>query len=240
MPDFARSSPSVRRRRRYPPDWMRSAWPDARPRALHDSPPSPLEPIVPERSQAGAAFQADLDLVRRALGKSDEAFAELALRLRCVPRALHALSARLGRPFDHAEIEDLTQDALLVLWRKLEHFSGEASLETWAYGVARLEFANAARRAQRRGLARQVPTSTALAQPEDPSTDALDLDLLHEALEALEPAERAVIRLKHFDDLTFEAIAAVLSVSANTAKTRYYRGMKRLQSRLQQRLGDDA
>jgi len=40
------------------------------------------------------------------------------------------------------------------------------------------------------------------------------------------------VRLKKLEDLTFEAIGELRSISANTAKTRYYRGILKLRERL--------
>jgi NAD(P)-dependent dehydrogenase (short-subunit alcohol dehydrogenase family) len=44
--------------------------------------------------------------------------------------------------------------------------------------------------------------------------------------------EADVIRMKHFEDLTFEEIGTRLGNSINTVKTRYYRGISRLLDRL--------
>ena len=41
-----------------------------------------------------------------------------------------------------------------------------------------------------------------------------------------------MIWLKHFEELTFESIGHYLGLSENTAKTRYYRGLRRMQGLL--------
>jgi RNA polymerase sigma factor (sigma-70 family) len=56
--------------------------------------------------------------------------------------------------------------------------------------------------------------------------------VLHEALARLDPLEADVIRMKHFEDLTFETIGARRAISVNTVKTRYYRGIRHLQDEL--------
>ena len=48
----------------------------------------------------------------------------------------------------------------------------------------------------------------------------------------LGPPAEEVIRLRHFSDLTFAAIARRLGLSPNTAKSHYYRGLVRLRGRL--------
>lgn len=66
-----------------------------------------------------------------------------------------------------------------------------------------------------------------------------DLDLheeIRQAMERLPPAEAEVIRLKHFEGLTFDEIGTRLDTSPNTAKTRYYRGLGTLETLLGPRL----
>ena len=63
----------------------------------------------------------------------------------------------------------------------------------------------------------------------------IDLEPVYAGLESLEEDEAAVVRLKHFEDLTFERLAEVLGIPTNTAKTRYYRGMRKLRRRLAER-----
>jgi RNA polymerase sigma-70 factor, ECF subfamily len=52
------------------------------------------------------------------------------------------------------------------------------------------------------------------------------------ALEALPPEQRAVMHLKLWEDMTFDAIAEVLGVSINTAASRYRYALDKLRERL--------
>jgi RNA polymerase sigma factor (sigma-70 family) len=51
---------------------------------------------------------------------------------------------------------------------------------------------------------------------------------VYSGLEKLGEDHAQIIRLKHFSQMTFEEIARRLRVSANTVKTRYYRGLIKL------------
>src|SRR5262249_7628794 len=112
-------------------------------------------PPTPEFASSGPIEPAprgpqDLELVRRALGGQRAAVDGLLARLRNVPRILAALNVRLGWPLQADEIADLSQDAVVLIWRKLDTFNGRSSLETWFYSIARNEFMNALRSKQRR------------------------------------------------------------------------------------------
>jgi len=152
--------------------------------------------------------------------------------MRCVPRFLGARNARAGRPLGPEELADLAQEIFATVWRKLGDYRGEAPLEAWVYPFCVLSFMNHARKHIRRPLAVEASeleeSATELSAERGlESTDAAEI---HLALDKLEKSERQIIELKHFDDLTFEEIAARLELSANTAKTRYYRGLTKLQS----------
>ncbi len=152
--------------------------------------------------------------------------------MRCVPRFLGARNARAGRPLGPEELADLAQEVFATVWRKLGDYRGDAPLEAWVYPFCVLSFMNHARKHTNRPLAvddvvLEANTPEYLPRTELASAAAAEI---HSALEHLEEAERRIIELKHFDDLTFEEIATRLGLSANTAKTRYYRGLTKLQS----------
>lgn len=180
-----------------------------------------------------AVHAADLALAR-AVGAGDEAAMDRMLRrLECVPRIVSAMNRQLGMPLNPEERNDLVQDALLVIWKKLGQFAGDAKIETWVYRVCRLELLNALRRKRR-----QIATLPAFdsVEPEDPSAAGeqrvLRAEMVLMGLDRLEPEEAAVVRLRHYEQLTFDEVAAALSISPNTAKTRYYRALGRLRTHL--------
>ena len=173
--------------------------------------------------------EADLRLVRNALGGDVRAIDGLVRRMRCIPLMIAARNARLGGLLDRDEVHDLAQDALVLVWRKLESYAGLASLESWVYPFCTYTLMNAMRARQRHPRAELLEDEpVGSAKPDDP----LDLERVHRALERIEYVEAAVIRLKHFEERTFEEIADRLAIPINTAKSRYYRGLRRLRDLL--------
>jgi len=203
----------------------------------------PLNP-APESSagrtpaDASDAPRSDHDLVQHTLRGDERAVEDFITRMRCVPRVLSALNAKYGSRLDEHDLADLAQDTVLLLWQKRATFTDFVKLETWAYGVARFEFMNALRRKTRSRIAPQDVHVDGFGEPlSRPISDGLEYGELLASLDRLDPSEAAVVRLKHFEELTFEAIGAVLSITANTAKTRYYRAIRALQENLRSRLG---
>ena len=55
---------------------------------------------------------------------------------------------------------------------------------------------------------------------------------LQETLNAMDPIDREVIALRHFEELTNEEVATVLGLSKGTASKRYVRAMLRLKAQI--------
>jgi RNA polymerase sigma-70 factor (ECF subfamily) len=51
---------------------------------------------------------------------------------------------------------------------------------------------------------------------------------MHEALGQLRDADREILWMRHYDELAFADLAAVLGIGENTATVRYVRALRRL------------
>jgi len=182
----------------------------------------------------------DVRLVETALEGDDRAEARLIQRLECVPQILHAKNAQIGSPLARDELLDLSQDTLEVVWRKLPSFEGRSSLETWVYAYCQNQLMNAIRSKDRRlAPVADLDVETAIDPRDPPSMRQHEYDHVHRGLEALEPRQAHVIRLKHFDQLTFEEIAERLKMPSNTVKTHYYRGLEKLRAHIEAHTGEE-
>ena len=188
-----------------------------------------LSTMTEPRDHDHARSSEDLDLVRGALDRDADAIDRFLRRMRCVPRMLAAKNSRMGRPLSSTELEDVVQDTLIAIWRKLDRYNGSVRLETWVFRFAYLELLRSLRE-----LRRDPGPLAPAAEPSQPAVepDSLKYEHVHQALERVPEPEREVLELKHFDGLTFERIGACLGLSPNTVKTRYYRGLGRLRTHL--------
>ena len=171
----------------------------------------------------------DRRLVDGALRRDPRALDLLVARLRCVPRILSTFNQRTGGWMKADDLGDLAQDVVVSLWRRLESYSGEAALETWIYGFCFRAFMNAARKRQGRGEFERIDGPRVSA---DGLPSSFEYEHLYQALDSLDDEEKRVIRLKHFDELTFAEIGTRLGIPLNTAKTVYYRGLRHLSEHL--------
>lgn len=149
-------------------------------------------------------------------------------RMQCVPRFVAARNAQWGRPLGTESLEDVVQDVLAVVWRKLSAFQGQAGLETWVYQFCEFEMRNAVRRLSTRRSRSLTEVEEPTAPPGAPVAIDDDLAPIYVAMENLAPEDTRIIRLKHFEEQTFDGIAASFGWPTNTVKTRYYRALERL------------
>ena len=177
----------------------------------------------------------DARLVADALAGDRAAADRLAERLMCVPRVLGAINARRGGRLSSHDLEDLIGDCLLGIWRKLGSYHGEATLEGWLYRFCFLEFMNKARLLSRRPEVSK-PELVQHEAREVPLDRDLEREDLEHTLARLGPPDADVVRLKHYDELTFDGIAQVMGITTKMAKTRYYRGIAWLQRELSSQL----
>jgi RNA polymerase sigma-70 factor (ECF subfamily) len=175
--------------------------------------------------------QAEDRFVAAVLRGEQEAIVVFETRIRCIPRIMGALNARRGRPFREHDLADLAQNTIVIALRKLPEYKPLAPVESWLYRLCCNEFLNALR--QRERDRRVVNDSDEVDSFAGNSTErATTHDEVHLALERLGGLEAETIRLKHFDGLTFVEIAARMGTPENTVKTRYYRGLARLEQLL--------
>ncbi len=188
--------------------------------------PAPGEPHLPPQ---GAV--AELELVRRVVARDAAAVDALATYLAKVPRIVQVQRVRNGLFIAEQDLADVVQDCLAMVWRKLPEFEGRAALATWVFRIVSLELRNAVRRVEKRR--RSGPPADAI-QPEvtapegdDPSRRWSPLEI-EELLARLEPTPTQIIRMRHFEERSFDEIAVALAMKTSKVKTIYYRTLTRM------------
>ena len=145
---------------------------------------------------------------------------------------LYAFLLNLTR--DEADTRDLLQDVFIKIARNPERLSGVCDERAFLIRLAHnaaidLIRRRGARERTKKGFAAEITSPFAPGNDPDENTFR---DQLADALAELPPEQRAVVHLKLWEGLTFEAIAAALEISPNTAASRYRYGLDKLRERL--------
>ena len=168
----------------------------------------------------------DTDLVRRAQGGDQEAFAELVYAI--ADRFL-AVSHRILSDIDLAE--DATQQALLSVWQDLPQLRDLDRFEAWSYRLL-----VRACYAEGRKSRRWAPNMRLLSVDEPIAVDGLssvvDRDQLERAFRGLSLNHRTVVVLHHYLDLPMDRVADIVGVPVGTVGSRLHFATRQLRSAL--------
>jgi RNA polymerase sigma-70 factor (ECF subfamily) len=160
---------------------------------------------------------------------------------------IHQLAFRYMKNWEDAE--EVTQDVLMKVFRKIDAFRGDAALSSWIYRIT-FNTAMSRLRTGRTGRAveqhRPDPAEAtgASAEPADWSTLADDHVLRREmreqlisALTTLPEVYRTPVLLRDIQGLSTEEASEVLHVKPQTLKSRLHRGRLILREALSQFAG---
>ena len=160
---------------------------------------------------------------------------------------IHQLAFRYMKNWEDAE--EVTQDVLMKVFRKIDAFRGDAALSSWIYRIT-FNTAMSRLRTGRVGRAadQQRPDSadhvTAQSDPADWSTLADDHVLRREmreqliaALTTLPEVYRTPVVLRDLQGMSTEEASQVLHVKPQTLKSRLHRGRLILRDALSQFAG---
>jgi RNA polymerase sigma-70 factor (ECF subfamily) len=238
-------SPATPLRRHRQTPAKRSARGDARPDVVVVLPPSaPAAYVLPQREDGARPHPASLPAkAASAPPPAEPVTAGRRTAAETVPDAEAIFRQHAPRLFslarrmlgNEADVEDVVQEVLLQVVRKLDSFRGEAELTTWLHRVA----VNAAllhRRKNAPRLARQVKVPLELVlergqQPGGPQQDRPEQRvlqgetrwLIEQAIDRLPEMYRDAFVLSDIEGLSNAEIQEVLGLSLAAVKSRLHR-----------------
>ena len=183
--------------------------------------------------------ETDQQLVERAQKGDTRAFDLL------VKKYQHKILGLIGRYVqDHAEVQDVAQEAFIKAYRALGKFRAESAFYTWMYRIAintaKNHLVSRGRRPPGSDLdivdAEILDHSGRLADIETPEA-ALARDQLeaavYEAIENLPEDLRTAITLRELDGLSYEDIANVMQCPVGTVRSRIFRAREAVDQHIQ-------
>lgn len=173
----------------------------------------------------------DRDLVLRTRRGEVDAFGELVRRYQA--SVFNVCYRMLG---ERMEAEDLAQETFIRAFRRLGTYDAERPFGPWVRRVAARVCLN---HLQRRTLASTLldedRDQTPTASSDEPETVVLGTQAtakLRSAITKLAPDHRAVIELRHYQEMSYAEIAETLEIPLSDVKSHLYRARKVLARRL--------
>jgi RNA polymerase sigma-70 factor (ECF subfamily) len=179
----------------------------------------------------------DFQLVEAFRRGEEKAFDEIVRRYQ--RQVANIIYLTLG---SRAEVDDLSQDVFVRIYRSLDRFEFDSSLYSWIYRITvnlcideirkkkirkfiPLDFLAEKKLEQEKRASAAMTGSDQLLQKEKSET-------IRKALEKLSPVHRTVILLREYQDLSYGEIAKTLRISPQAVKSRIFRAREELRELL--------
>jgi RNA polymerase sigma-70 factor (ECF subfamily) len=133
----------------------------------------------------------------------------------------------LKRVGDPLEAEELTQESFVRAFRALSNFAGERRFYPWLSVIAARLCVDNHRRKARTEPSSEIDTGV-IDGGQERIVDAVDIDLLNQALARLGPRHREVLRLREEQGWSYQHIAAHYGVSLGTVEALLWRARRAL------------
>jgi len=191
------------------------------------------------------------ELIERVKAGDEKALADLfsSFRERLWRIVRFRLDPRLQRRVD---ADDILQEAYLNAAQRLKHFGGDSATSAfiWFRLIVGQTLVDVHRRhlgAQARDAGREVPihgfgdaqaTTTSIAgflvadltSPSQAAMRREAVEQVEEALDRMDPIDREVLALRHFEEMTNAETAEALGIQQKAASIRYVRALGRLRA----------
>ena len=167
-------------------------------------------------------FDEDLVLVERYLAGDITAFEALYARYYD-----KVFGIARGILIDSDEAADAVQEIFTLVLRHLGRFDRRSRFSTWLFRVAVNRSIQEARRHKHRHRHVELNEASERVAHEEPDTTDPKIQA---CLARLAPADRALLVLFYWEELSLQEIADSLGTNVNAAKTRLYRARERFRS----------
>jgi RNA polymerase sigma-70 factor (ECF subfamily) len=174
------------------------------------------------------------ELIQSALAGNNGSFEVLVVRYQ--DRLYTAMISVVGNA---DEAEDVVQEAFIQAYLKLDTFQQNSRFFTWLYRIA-FNFALAKRRKKKGNVSLDESRESVGMDPEFEGdapdvrmSRCEDVALVHRALAMLTDDHRSILVLREMEDMAYEEIADVLTISIGTVRSRLNRARLALKSQLE-------
>lgn len=190
------------------------------------------------RMTAQPAPDVDQQLVERVQKGDKRAFDLLVIKYQ---HKVMAVISRLIR--DHAEAQDVAQEAFIKAYRALPNFRGDSAFYTWIYRIAINTAKNHIVARNRRPPSNDLdveeaefyPGNDAIHEMNTPERNLLRDELqitIDQAFQDLPTDLRTAVTLREIEGLSYEEIAEVMECPVGTVRSRIFRAREAIDRRI--------
>ncbi|MEW6652228.1 MAG: RNA polymerase sigma factor [Bacteroidota bacterium] len=178
---------------------------------------------------------ADFDLVKQFLEGSEPAFNEIVRRYQ--KRIYWHARQMLG---NHLDADEVTQEVLIVMYKKLRSFNFQSNLFTWIYRIVTTRSLNQIRK-------RKVKKFFSINDEDNEIDVQSNVDIVNDlvnkekletvkkVLSSLPVKQRQVFVMRNFEQLSYEEISEITGKSVGGLKANYFHAIKKVLEKTNER-----
>jgi len=169
----------------------------------------------------------EYELVTKFLNGNEKAFNELIEQYR---KSIYWHSRRMVG--NHLDADEITQQVIIVIYKKLGTFKFNSRLKTWIYRITQTRCLNLIKKRKvRQFFHLDDPNMINLNSEHDIISNYEDvekLERLNKVLNQLPLKQKEVFVFRHFDELTYEEISEITGKSVGGLKANYYHASRKV------------
>lgn len=150
---------------------------------------------------------------------------------------------------DREQVRDLVQEAFMKAFDNLDSYNTNYAFSTWLYRITTNHAIDYLRKKKLQTLSIDEPVKTKEGEmniqleDEQSATDRSIMkkqrsSIIHKAIEELPEKYRVVIKLRHFEELSYDEISEQLDLPLGTVKAHIFRAREMLYKELKDRRGE--
>lgn len=130
----------------------------------------------------------------------------------------------------HDDADDILQNTFIKAYRNIDRFESRSSLYTWLYKIATNESLSFNKSKMRKAIV-PIPESGSaqLGSVENENQEEEILERLASALKELPDRQRQVFELRYYQELSYEEISGMLSLTEGALKASYHHAVKKIE-----------
>lgn len=172
--------------------------------------------------------ESDVQLIREFVSGNETAFNRLIQKYQ---QKIYWHARRMTG--NHLDADDIVQEVLLVMYKKLKDFKFESSLYTWIYKITSTRSLNLINR-------RKLKDFFSFDDPEAKIDVRRDEDIirdfenkekiekLNSVIQKLPVKQREVFILRNFDEMSYEEISEITGKSTGALKANYFHALNKV------------
>ena len=171
--------------------------------------------------------KSDFELVKEFVSGDETAFNQLVLRYR---EKIYWHARRMTG--NHLDADEVVQEVLIVMYKKLKTFKFQSSVYTWIYKITATRSLNIIKKNKIRNLFSLEDASENQASADQDIIKNIEekerMDFLNKKLQKLPDKQREVFIFRNFDELSYEEISEITGKSVGALKANYFHAFKKL------------